>query len=75
MHVDWEERVDFRRLHAYRLGRAQQAIAKAGLGAVLAFDMNNIRYITSRSSGILAPRRRPTACTRLGPSRKTREPA
>src|SRR5260370_39005357 len=47
MHVDWEERVDFRRLHAYRLGRAQQAIANAGLGAVLVFDMNNIRYLTS----------------------------
>src|SRR5689334_5787731 len=47
MHVDWEERVDFRRLHDYRLGRARQAIANAGLGGVLVFDMNNIRYITS----------------------------
>jgi Xaa-Pro aminopeptidase len=51
MAVDWEERVDFRRLHAYRLGRAQQAIANAGLGAVLVFDMNNIRYITSTHIG------------------------
>jgi Xaa-Pro aminopeptidase len=51
MAVDWEERVDFRRLHAYRLGRAQEAIAKAGLGAVLVFDMNNIRYITSTHIG------------------------
>src|SRR2546426_11439799 len=51
MHVDWEERVDFRRLHSYRLGRAQQAIANAGLGAVLVFDMNNIRYITSTTIG------------------------
>src|SRR6202035_3569509 len=51
MHVDWEERVDFRRLHAYRLGRAQQAIADAGLGAVLVFDMNNIRYLTSTTIG------------------------
>src|SRR5260370_434187 len=51
MHVDWEERVDFRRLHAYRLGRAQQAIANAGLGAVLVFDMNNIRYLTSTTIG------------------------
>jgi len=51
MHVDWEERVDFRRLHTYRLGRAQQAIANAGLGAVLVFDMNNIRYLTSTTIG------------------------
>jgi Xaa-Pro aminopeptidase len=51
MAVDWEERVDFKRLHAYRLGRAQEAIAKAGLGAVLVFDMNNIRYITSTHIG------------------------
>src|SRR5450759_4521639 len=42
MHVDWEERVDFRRLHEYRLGRTRDAIAKAGLGALLVFDMNNI---------------------------------
>src|SRR5438876_11861220 len=51
MHVDWEERIDFRRLHTYRLGRAQQAIVNAGLGAVLLFDMNNIRYITSTTIG------------------------
>src|SRR5438876_8767640 len=51
MHVDWEERIDFRRLHTYRLGRAQQAIVNAGLGAVLVFDMNNIRYITSTTIG------------------------
>src|SRR5437762_10001828 len=51
MHVDWEERVDFRRLHAYRLGRARQAIADAGLGAVLVFDVNNIRYLTSTTIG------------------------
>src|SRR2546428_11078990 len=54
MHVDWEERVDFHRLHEYRLGRARQAIASAGLGAVLVFDMNNIRYITSTTIGELA---------------------
>src|SRR5438093_1203785 len=33
--VDFEERVDFKRLHAYRLGRARQALAKSDLGAVL----------------------------------------
>ncbi len=51
MHVDFEERVDFRRLHEYRLGRARQAIAASGLGAILAFDMNNIRYLTSTHIG------------------------
>ncbi|HEY8633659.1 MAG TPA: Xaa-Pro peptidase family protein [Candidatus Dormibacteraeota bacterium] len=51
MHVDWEERVDFRRLHEYRLKRTREAIANAGLGAVLVFDMNNIRYITSTHIG------------------------
>jgi len=51
MHVDWEERVDFRRLHEYRLKRSRDAIASAGLGAVLVFDMNNIRYITSTHIG------------------------
>jgi Xaa-Pro dipeptidase len=51
MNVDWEERVDFRRLHEYRLTRAREAIANAGLGAVLVFDMNNIRYITSTHIG------------------------
>jgi Xaa-Pro dipeptidase len=51
MNVDWEERVDFRRLHEYRLKRTREAIANAGLGAVLVFDMNNIRYITSTHIG------------------------
>jgi Xaa-Pro aminopeptidase len=51
MHVDWEERVDFRRLHEYRLRRAREAIVARGLGGVLVFDMNNIRYITSTTIG------------------------
>src|SRR3982074_995242 len=51
MHVDWEERVDFRRLHEYRLNRTREAIVNAGFGAVLVFDMNNIRYITSTHIG------------------------
>ena len=33
--VDFEERVDFRRLHRYRLARTRQALAASGLGAVL----------------------------------------
>ena len=49
MAIDFEERVDFRRLHRYRLGRTQKALAESDLGAILCFDNNNIRYITSLS--------------------------
>jgi Xaa-Pro aminopeptidase len=51
MGVDFEGRVDFRRLHQYRLGRARQALAASGLGALLTFDVNNIRYLTSTKIG------------------------
>jgi Xaa-Pro aminopeptidase len=51
MNVDFEERVDFRRLHRYRLGRARQALRNSELGALLVFDNNNIRYLTSTAIG------------------------
>ena len=51
MGVDFEERVDFQRLHRYRLGRARQALDASNLGALLCFDVNNIRYITSTKIG------------------------
>jgi len=38
MQVDFEERVDFRRLHDYRLARTRNALAASGLGALLVFD-------------------------------------
>src|SRR3981081_4484455 len=49
--VDFEERVNFRRLHDYRLNRARQALASSQLGSVLCFDNNNIRYLTSTVIG------------------------
>jgi len=49
--VDFEERVNFRRLHDYRLNRARQALAKSKLGSILCFDNNNIRYLTSTVIG------------------------
>src|SRR6059036_2989342 len=49
--VDFEGRVDFRRLHAYRLGRARQALARSGLGAILVFDQYNIRYLSGTVIG------------------------
>src|SRR5213595_3835393 len=49
--VDFEERVDFRRLHNYRLGRVRAALSHSGLGALLCFDQHNIRYSTSTVIG------------------------
>ena len=49
--VDFEERVDFRRLHEYRLARMRAALAHSGLGALLSFDQHNIRYTTSTVIG------------------------
>src|SRR6266516_1529384 len=51
MVVDFEERVDCQRLHRYRLGRARQALDASKLGALLCFDVNNIRYVTSTKIG------------------------
>ena len=51
MQVDFEERVDFRRLHEYRLARTRNALAKSKLGALLVFDQYNIRYISSTVIG------------------------
>jgi Xaa-Pro dipeptidase len=51
MAVDFEERVNFDRLRDYRLGRARAALEASELGALLVFDVNNIRYITSTMIG------------------------
>jgi Xaa-Pro aminopeptidase len=51
MGVDFEERVDYRRLQRYRLARAHAALEKSELGALLLFDDNNIRYVTSTKIG------------------------
>jgi Xaa-Pro dipeptidase len=51
MQVDFEERVNFRRLHEYRLARTRAALAGSGLGALLCFDQHNIRYTTSTVIG------------------------
>ncbi len=50
-HVDFEERIDFQRLHRYRVARAQQALENSELGSLLCFDNNNIRYLTSSVIG------------------------
>jgi Xaa-Pro dipeptidase len=51
MAVDWEQRVDFARLRGDRLERTRAALRASDLGAVLLFDQNNIRYVTSTHIG------------------------
>jgi Xaa-Pro aminopeptidase len=51
MAVDFEGRVDFDRLRSYRLARARDALDRCDLGALLVFDINNIRYLTSTMIG------------------------
>ncbi|MBW1799961.1 MAG: aminopeptidase P family protein, partial [Deltaproteobacteria bacterium] len=45
MATDVEQGVDFTRLREDRLKKAQAAIKDAGLGALLSFNFDNIRYI------------------------------
>src|ERR687887_2595884 len=54
MGVDWEQRVDFDRLRRERLARAKRGLAESELGALLCFDMSNIRYITATHIGTWA---------------------
>jgi Xaa-Pro aminopeptidase len=51
MAVDWEQRVDFDRLRTARLERTQAALRPSELGALLLFDPNNLRYVTSTAIG------------------------
>jgi Xaa-Pro dipeptidase len=51
MGVDFEERVDYRRMHRYRLARTQAALEASDLGALILFDDNNVRYVTSTKIG------------------------
>src|SRR5487761_1922200 len=54
MGVDWEERVNFERLRSERLARIKKLLKESELGALLCFDMNNIRYITATHIGTWA---------------------
>jgi Xaa-Pro aminopeptidase len=51
MAVDWEQRIDFDRLRAYRRQRAKEALDASELGCLLLFDPNNLRYVTSTAIG------------------------
>src|SRR6202011_5518840 len=54
MGVDWEERVNFERLRTERLARIKRLLKESNMGALLCFDMNNIRYITATHIGTWA---------------------
>jgi len=54
MAVDWESRVDFDRLRRERLSRIKDLLERSEMGALLCFDMNNVRYITSTHIGTWA---------------------
>src|SRR5437879_13168074 len=54
MAVDWENRIDFDRLRRERLARAKDLLKKSEMGALLCFDMNNVRYLTATHIGTWA---------------------
>jgi Xaa-Pro aminopeptidase len=49
--VDFEQRVTFNRLRDHRLARTREALRRSELGALLCFDVNNVRYVTSTAIG------------------------
>ncbi len=52
--VDWEDRIQFDRLRTERLERLKQKLEESDLGAVLAFDFANIRYMSATHIGTWA---------------------
>jgi Xaa-Pro aminopeptidase len=51
MAVDSEQRVDYDRLRRDRVDKAERAMADAGVDALMVFDPNNVRYLTSTFLG------------------------
>ncbi len=45
--MDWQERINWGRMRAFRLDRARAAMRRHGLGAILCMYDENVRYITS----------------------------
>jgi len=54
MGVDWEERVNWDRLRSGRLNRIKAILSESEAGALLCFDMTNVRYITATHIGTWA---------------------
>ncbi len=51
MAVDFEERVNYERLRQERLAKAKEQLKAHGLGALLCYDFDNIRYTTGTHLG------------------------
>ena len=51
MAKDWEAGIDYPRMVRERFRRAQDAVKAAGLGAVLCFNVDNVRYVTGTHIG------------------------
>jgi Xaa-Pro aminopeptidase len=51
MAKDWERGIDYQRMVRERFERAQASIKAAGLGGVLCFNVDNVRYITGTHIG------------------------
>jgi len=54
MIVDWEQRVDVERMRRERLAKLKRELDSSDVGALLAFDFSNIRYMTSTHIGTWA---------------------
>ena len=52
--VDWEQRLDFDKLRTERLAKLKAELEKSSVGALLAFDFANIRYMSSTHIGTWA---------------------
>ena len=52
--VDWEQRLDFDKLRTERLAKLKAELVKSDVGALLAFDFANIRYMSSTHIGTWA---------------------
>ena len=51
MAKDWEAGIDYPRMVRERFRRAQDSVKAAGLGAVLCFNVDNVRYVTGTHIG------------------------
>jgi len=52
--VDWEQRLNFDKLRTDRLAKLKAELEKSSVGALLAFDFANIRYMSSTHIGTWA---------------------
>ncbi len=52
--VDWEERLNFDKLRSERLAKLKAELEKSDVGALLAFDFANIRYMSATHIGTWA---------------------